>query len=104
MWRENSRSRARSCISSCAARSCRRRSRRCPLRRTATRDERESRMTTRYTKDHEYIRVEGDTGVVGITDYAQSQLGDIVYVELPAVGQSVARGAEGAGVERVKAA
>ena len=41
-------------------------------------------MTTRYTKDHEYIRVEGDTGTVGITDYAQSQLGDVVFVELPA--------------------
>src|SRR5918992_1202143 len=40
-------------------------------------------MTMRYTKDHEYIRVEGDTGIVGITDYAQSQLGDVVYVELP---------------------
>ena len=46
-------------------------------------------MTTRYTKDHEYIRVEGDTGTVGITDYAQSQLGDVVYVELPTVGKAV---------------
>ena len=36
-------------------------------------------MTTRYTKDHEYIRLEGDTGIVGITDYAQAQLGDVVY-------------------------
>ena len=61
-------------------------------------------MTTRYTKDHEYIRVEGDTGIVGITDYAQSQLGDVVYVELPAVGQSVAKGGEAAVVESVKAA
>ena len=61
-------------------------------------------MTTRYTKDHEYIRVEGDTGTVGITDYAQSQLGDVVYVELPAVGQSVAKGGEAAVVESVKAA
>ena len=61
-------------------------------------------MTTRYTKDHEYIRVEGDTGVVGITDYAQSQLGDVVYVELPEIGKSVAKGAEAAVVESVKAA
>src|ERR687890_631570 len=61
-------------------------------------------MTTRYTKDHEYIRLEGDTGVVGITDYAQSQLGDVVYVELPTVGKAVAKGAEAAVVESVKAA
>src|SRR3954447_7043083 len=61
-------------------------------------------MTTRYTKDHEYIRLEGDTGTVGITDYAQSQLGDVVYVELPAVGKNVAKGGEAAVVESVKAA
>lgn len=61
-------------------------------------------MTTRYTKDHEYIRVEGDTGTVGITDYAQSQLGDVVYVELPEIGKKVAKGAEAAVVESVKAA
>ncbi len=61
-------------------------------------------MTTRYTKDHEYIRVEGDTGTVGITDYAQQQLGDVVYVELPAVGKSVEKGGEAAVVESVKAA
>ncbi len=61
-------------------------------------------MTTRYTRDHEYIRVEGDTGTVGITDYAQQQLGDVVYVELPAVGKSVEKGGEAAVVESVKAA
>jgi glycine cleavage system H protein len=61
-------------------------------------------MTVRYTKDHEYIRVEGDTGVVGITDYAQEQLGDVVFVELPEVGKSVAKGGEAAVVESVKAA
>jgi len=61
-------------------------------------------MTTRYTKDHEYIRVEGNTGVVGITDYAQEQLGDVVYVELPEIGRTVAKGAEAAVVESVKAA
>lgn len=59
---------------------------------------------TRYTKDHEYIRVDGDVGVVGITDYAQQQLGDIVFVELPQVGQSLAQGDEAAVVESVKAA
>ncbi|GGG40814.1 glycine cleavage system protein GcvH [Chelatococcus composti] len=61
-------------------------------------------MTTYYTKDHEYIRVEGDTGTVGISDYAQSQLGDVVFVELPAVGKTLTKGAEAAVVESVKAA
>ncbi len=61
-------------------------------------------MTVRYTKDHEYIRVEGDVGVVGITDYAQGQLGDVVYVELPTVGKTVTKGGEAAVVESVKAA
>ncbi|AWM87850.1 glycine cleavage system protein GcvH [Microvirga sp. 17 mud 1-3] len=61
-------------------------------------------MTTRYTKDHEYIRVEGDAGTIGISDYAQSQLGDVVFVELPSVGKSLAKGDEAAVVESVKAA
>jgi glycine cleavage system H protein len=61
-------------------------------------------MTTHYTKDHEYVRVEGDTGTVGITEYAQDQLGDVVYVELPALGKTVAKGGEAAVVESVKAA
>jgi glycine cleavage system H protein len=61
-------------------------------------------MTIRYTKEHEYIRVEGDTGVVGITDYAQSQLGDVVFVELPLLGRKLAKGDEAAVVESVKAA
>jgi glycine cleavage system H protein len=59
---------------------------------------------TRYTKDHEYIRVEGDTGTVGITSYAQEQLGDVVFVELPTLGKNVTQGAEAAVVESVKAA
>ena len=58
----------------------------------------------RFTKDHEWIRVEGDVGTVGITDYAQSQLGDVVYVELPQAGKTVAKGDEAAVVESVKAA
>ncbi|RDJ23624.1 glycine cleavage system protein GcvH [Bosea caraganae] len=59
---------------------------------------------TRYTKDHEYIRIEGDTGTVGISDYAQGQLGDVVFVELPTIGKALAKGGEAAVVESVKAA
>ena len=61
-------------------------------------------MTVLFTKAHEWIRIEGDVGVVGITDYAQKQLGDIVYVELPAVGAKFAKGVQAAVVESVKAA
>jgi glycine cleavage system H protein len=60
--------------------------------------------TVKYTKDHEWIRVEGDVAVVGITDYAQTQLGDVVYVELPELGRRVEQGKEAAVVESVKAA
>ncbi|WP_422006352.1 glycine cleavage system protein GcvH [Pyruvatibacter mobilis] len=59
---------------------------------------------TKYTKDHEWVRIEGDTVTVGITDYAQEQLGDVVYVELPDVGKAVKAGDEAAVVESVKAA
>jgi len=58
----------------------------------------------RFTKDHEWIRVDGAEGTVGITDYAQHALGDVVFVELPAAGREVAQGAEAAVVESVKAA
>ena len=58
----------------------------------------------RYTKDHEWVRLEGDVATVGITDYAQSQLGDVVYVELPPTGKAVRQGDEAAVVESVKAA
>lgn len=61
-------------------------------------------MTVRYTKDHEYVRIDGDVAVVGISDYAQGQLGDVVFVELPDIGKSVTRGKEAAVVESVKAA
>lgn len=61
-------------------------------------------MTTRYSKDHEYVRLEGDVAVVGISSYAQEQLGDVVFVELPEVGKTVAQGKEAAVVESVKAA
>ncbi len=60
--------------------------------------------TIRYTKDHEWIRVDGDIAVIGITDYSQTQLGDVVYVELPALGRRVEQGKEAAVVESVKAA
>lgn len=59
---------------------------------------------TRFTTDHEWATLEGDILTVGITDYAQSQLGDIVYVELPDVGRTVDQGEETAVVESVKAA
>jgi glycine cleavage system H protein len=58
----------------------------------------------RFTKEHEYIRVDGDRGTVGITDYAQAQLGDVVFVELPEIGKALSKGAEAAVVESVKAA
>ena len=58
----------------------------------------------RYTKDHEWVSVDGNLATVGITEYAQDQLGDIVFVELPEVGRTVAAGEEVAVVESVKAA
>jgi glycine cleavage system H protein len=58
----------------------------------------------KYHKDHEWIRVEGDEGVIGISDYAQDQLSDVVYVELPEVGESFERGEVLAVVESVKTA
>jgi glycine cleavage system H protein len=61
-------------------------------------------MTTRYTRDHEWVRLEGDVAVVGISRYAQEQLGDIVFVELPEIGKQLTKGAEAAVVESVKAA
>ncbi len=57
----------------------------------------------KYTKEHEWVRVEGDIGVVGITDHAQKELGDIVYVDLPKVGDTVEQGKTLASVESVKA-
>ncbi len=61
-------------------------------------------MTTKYSKDHEWISVDDDTGTVGITNHAQSQLGDIVFVELPEVGSTLEAGGEAGVVESVKAA
>ena len=59
---------------------------------------------TRYTKDHEWIRLDGEVATVGITSYAQSQLGDVVFVELPKLGRSLAKAEAAAVVESVKAA
>ena len=56
-----------------------------------------------YTKEHEWVRVEGDVGVVGITDHAQQELGDIVYVDLPKVGAAIEKGKPFGSVESVKA-
>src|ERR1700745_2923910 len=61
-------------------------------------------MTTLYTADHEWLRIEGDVATIGITDYAQSQLGDVVFVELPKVGRSLKKTEAAAIVESVKAA
>ena len=61
-------------------------------------------MEMRFSRDHEWIRVEDGIGTVGITNYAQEQLGDVVYVELPEIGQRFARGDQAATVESVKAA
>ncbi len=60
--------------------------------------------TVRYTKDHEWVRVDGDEATVGITDYAQEQLGDVVFVELPDMGAILDKGGQAAVVESVKAA
>ena len=57
----------------------------------------------KYTKDHEWIRIDGDTGEVGITDYAQQQLGDVVYVDLPEIGRSITAGESFGSIESVKA-
>lgn len=61
-------------------------------------------MTTRYTKDHEWVRLDGNLAVCGITEHAQEQLGDVVFVELPTLGTEVAQGGDMAVVESVKAA
>jgi glycine cleavage system H protein len=58
----------------------------------------------KFSKDHEWVRVEGDVATIGVTDYAQSQLGDVVFVELPAVGKALTQHGEAAVVESVKAA
>jgi len=60
--------------------------------------------STKYSEEHEWVEVDGNTGTVGISNYAQDQLGDIVFIELPEAGATVEKGAEVAVVESVKAA
>jgi glycine cleavage system H protein len=61
-------------------------------------------MSKHYTKEHEWISVDGDIATIGITNHAQEQLGDVVFVELPAIGKAVTKGGDAAVVESVKAA
>lgn len=61
-------------------------------------------MTLYFTKEHEWVSVEGDSATVGITDFAQGQLGDVVFVEVPEAGRALSKGSEAAVVESVKAA
>ncbi|MGE0239282.1 MAG: glycine cleavage system protein GcvH [Parvibaculaceae bacterium] len=61
-------------------------------------------MSKHYTKEHEWISVDGDVATIGITNHAQEQLGDVVFVELPAIGKAVTKGGDAAVVESVKAA
>jgi glycine cleavage system H protein len=63
-----------------------------------------SMTTTLYTSDHEWLGIDGDVATIGITDYAQAQLGDVVFVELPKVGRALAKAEAAAVVESVKAA
>ena len=61
-------------------------------------------MTTVFTTDHEWLKIDGDVATIGVTDYAQSQLGDVVFVELPKAGRALKKGEAAAVVESVKAA
>src|SRR3546814_9803944 len=74
----------------CAARPCRPRPAPFPSSPNATPSKETTRMTVRYTKDQEWVRLDGEVATIGISDYAQSQLGDVVFVDLPAPGKKVA--------------
>src|SRR3981189_1978681 len=91
------------CLPNCAASDCRCGSRPCPSFPIPTNAE-GFFMTTLFTSDHEWLRIEGDVATIGVTDYAQSQLGDVVFVELPKVGRSLKKAEAAAVVESVKAA
>src|SRR6201996_142505 len=95
----------------CAASGCRCAQLRCRsfptptnARRFANPDHRGFLMTTFYTSDHEWLQIDGDVATIGVTDYAQSQLGDVVFVELPKVGRTLKKAEAAAVVESVKAA
>src|SRR4051794_40411977 len=101
-----SRRRARGCSPRCAARGSPSRSStcRCGRRVIAVEFIREGYAMLKYTQDHEWLSLDGDVATVGITQFAQKQLGDLVFVELPSVGTSLDKGAVAATVESVKAA
>jgi glycine cleavage system H protein len=61
-------------------------------------------MSVKYSKEHEWVKLDGDVATIGITEHAQEQLGDVVFVELPAIGKKVSKGGDAAVVESVKAA
>jgi glycine cleavage system H protein len=61
-------------------------------------------MSLKYSKEHEWVKLDGDIATIGITQHAQEQLGDVVFVELPSVGKKVSKGGDAAVVESVKAA
>src|SRR5476651_1101606 len=96
------------CLPNCADSGCRCGQRRCRSFPTLTNAEFANAegtvMTTLFTPDHEWLRIEGDVATIGVTDYAQSQLGDVVFVELPKVGRSLKKAEAAAVVESVKAA
>src|SRR3981081_1471687 len=91
------------CLPNCADSGCRCRSQPHPSFPTRT-NAKGFVMKTLFTSDHEWLRIEGDVATVGVTDYAQSQLGDVVFVELPKVGRSLKKAEAAAVVESVKAA
>src|SRR5581483_2897855 len=91
-------------ICSCAASRCPPKSCPCPSSSTPTTADRSLEMTVKYSNEHEWIRVEGDVGTVGISQYAQEQLGDVVFVDVPQKGRKIAKGESVAVVESVKAA
>src|SRR4029079_17466925 len=76
----------------------------CPSSNTPTTADRSPPMTVKYSNEHEWIRVEGEVGTVGISQYAQEQLGDVVFVDVPQAGRTVTKGESVAVVESVKAA
>src|SRR5690242_8122540 len=99
---------ARWCLPKCAAHACPFGCRRCRSFPTLTNADLKNAegllMTTLYTPDHEWLRIEGDIATIGVTDYAQSQLGDVVFVDLPKVGRQLKKAEAAAVVESVKAA
>src|SRR4029079_17622495 len=103
MCRRRAQRSARKSLRKSAGNACRCKSLPCPSFPTPINAE-GSHMTVLFTTDHEWLRIEGDVATIGVTDYAQSQLGDVVFVELPKVGRSFKKAEAAAVVESVKAA